>query len=510
MSLVPVATVLSEADLGALRGTAAQGNNATVAENVTTEEADGRSIRFLNGTNNGGEEMSSGGARGKSATDMKNGDGSTPFSSNASPSRPAQGPQPAGPASSLPFSRPIIALSVNIKTFYRKLCNDRCEKRRQQMAKGGGHRYRDAEGHYTFISDEMIAQRYIVSEVLGKGSFGTVVKCLDTKRNEIVALKITRHGPDFRSQAKLEVDVLIRLNNNKKLDHLVVKVMKVFDWQGHLCIVFEPLSYNLYQLVKCTKYTGVSLDLVRKFAYQMLQVLQQLELHRPPIIHCDLKPENVLLKSQHRSGIRVIDFGSACYDDKKPFRYIQSRFYRSPEVILRLPYGTAIDRWSLGCILVELHTGMPIFQGKSEAAQIAYFEAVLGPIPDAMLENSAKKLVYYSDEGLDAAMASSSAPNPRRYKLIQCAAPSDHRTLEEIIGVYSGGPGGRRRGQPGHEESTYRHFVDLIYCLLRYNADERISCHAALAHPFLEPIVAAEASHAAALQQAASPSVLKP
>ena len=48
------------------------------------------------------------------------------------------------------------------------------------------------------------------------------------------------------------------------------------------------------------------------------------------------------------------------------YQYIQSRFYRSPEVLLGIPYDLAIDMWSLGCILVEMHTGEPLFAGSNE------------------------------------------------------------------------------------------------------------------------------------------------
>lgn len=58
--------------------------------------------------------------------------------------------------------------------------------------------------------------------------------------------------------------------------------------------------------------------------------------------------ENVLLKQRGSSSIKVIDFGSSCYSHRKVYTYIQSRFYRSPEVILGLSYGTPIDMWSLG------------------------------------------------------------------------------------------------------------------------------------------------------------------
>ena len=61
--------------------------------------------------------------------------------------------------------------------------------------------------------------------------------------------------------------------------------------------------------------------------------------------------------------VQVIDFGSSCYEGEQVYSYIQSRFYRSPEVMLGLRYGAPIDMWSLACILAELYTGYPLFPG---------------------------------------------------------------------------------------------------------------------------------------------------
>ena len=60
------------------------------------------------------------------------------------------------------------------------------------------------------------------------------------------------------------------------------------------------------------------------------------------------------------------------------YTYIQSRFYRSPEVILGHPYNMAIDMWSLGCIMAELYTGYPLFPGENEAEQLACIMEVRG------------------------------------------------------------------------------------------------------------------------------------
>ena len=60
------------------------------------------------------------------------------------------------------------------------------------------------------------------------------------------------------------------------------------------------------------------------------------------IIHCDLKPENVLLKGLDSGDIKVIDFGSACFENRTMYSYIQSRFYRSPEVSGLSPYSVQL------------------------------------------------------------------------------------------------------------------------------------------------------------------------
>ncbi|ESL11732.1 serine/threonine protein kinase [Trypanosoma rangeli SC58] len=372
-------------------------------------------------------------------------------------------------------ARPALALSVYLVVLYKRVNEVFC---RQKRLKAPGPKYNngfdDKEGHYLVLSGEEILNRYTVQEVLGKGSFGTVVRCYDEKRRENVALKITRHGLSFRTQAKLELDILLKLNVNPRLNQLVVKLLKVFDWQGHLVLVFELLSFNLYHLIKCTRYKGVTLDLVRKFAYQLVQVLYQLEETKPSsIIHCDIKPENILLKNQNRSGIRLIDFGSACYSNKVVHKYIQSRYYRSPEVILYLEYGTAIDRWSLGCVLAELHTGVPLFDGRTEAAQLARFEAMLGPLPVEMLEASPKLERFYTSTG-------------NGYKLKEQQLP--RRSLENVLGITTGGPRGLRKGTPGHSEESYRQFHDFLSGLLKYRSAERMSCYDALRHPFIEPL----------------------
>lgn len=162
--------------------------------------------------------------------------------------------------------------------------------------------------------------------------------------------------------------------------------------------MFELLSSNLYELIKQNSFSGLSTQLVKVFTAQLLDALTVLKDAR--LIHCDLKPENILLKSLQSPQIKIIDFGSACHEKQTVYTYIQSRFYRSPEVLLGVPYTAAIDMWSLGCIAVELFLGLPLFPGTSEYNQITRIVEMLGLPPQHMLDVG-KQTSQFFDAFLD-------------------------------------------------------------------------------------------------------------
>lgn len=164
--------------------------------------------------------------------------------------------------------------------------------------------YDNEQGSYIHIPHDHIAYRYEVLKVIGKGSFGQVVKAYDHKKRENVALKMVRNEKRFHRQAQEEIRILEHLREQDKDNTMnVIHMFDSFTFRNHTCITFELLSINLYELIKKNKFQGFSLQLVRKFSHSLLQCLHALSKSR--IIHCDMKPENVLLKQQGRSGIKV-------------------------------------------------------------------------------------------------------------------------------------------------------------------------------------------------------------
>ncbi|KAK4230220.1 hypothetical protein QBC38DRAFT_48745 [Podospora fimiseda] len=316
--------------------------------------------------------------------------------------------------------------------------------------------YDDERGDYTIVPGDHLSYRYEIIDVLGKGSFGQVVRCIDHKTGVLVAVKIIRNKKRFHQQALVEVNILQKLREwDPKNKYSMVNFTHSFYFRGHLCISTELLDMNLYEFIKSNAFRGFSLKLIRRFTKQMLSSLNCLKQHK--VIHCDLKPENILLRHPLHSEIKVIDFGSSCFETEKVYTYIQSRFYRSPEVILGMTYGLPIDMWSLGCILAELYTGVPIFPGENEQEQLACIMEVFGPPEKHLIEKSSRKKLFFDSMGKPRLTVSSKGRRRR---------PSS-KTLQQVL------------------KCDDEAFLDFIARCLRWDPDRRLKPEEAIRHEFI-------------------------
>ena len=272
----------------------------------------------------------------------------------------------------------------------------------------------DENGSYKKVTNDHIGYRYETLETIGKGSFGQVVKAYDHQARIHVAVKLIRNKKRFHHQALVQLKILDHLKRrDKDGTHNTIKMLDHFHFRNHSCIVFELLSINLYEMIKKNQFQGFSLSLVRKLAISVLHCLRLL--YREKIIHCDLKPENIMLRARNQYSIKVIDFSCSCYLEEKIYTYIQSRFYRSPEVILGLCYGVPIDMWSFGCILAELYTGYPLFPGNDEHEQLACIMEIIG-VHHMDLEVSRDSSIRHNSVCISHVVANSSSSSSKTKK----------------------------------------------------------------------------------------------
>ncbi|ELP90606.1 hypothetical protein EIN_021150 [Entamoeba invadens IP1] len=249
----------------------------------------------------------------------------------------------------------------------------------------------------TQTTGKMPNSRYKVLSGLGQGAFGQVVKAFDEVNNREVAIKVLKNRPPYMRQGMLEIAVLELINSRFDVDcsgH-TLRLFDHFVFYNHICIVTELLGMNLFELLKQQQCKGLKLRLAVLILKQVGESLDVL--YNNNIAHCDLKPENILLVD-NTTNIRLIDFGSSCFENSTLYTYIQSRHYRSPEVILGIKYNSAIDMWSFGCIAAELILGIPIFPGSSEYNQLERIIKMLGMPPRNVLEQGTNTRKYFKME----------------------------------------------------------------------------------------------------------------
>ncbi|KAM3381583.1 dual specificity protein kinase YAK1 isoform X2 [Capsicum galapagoense] len=352
-------------------------------------------------------------------------------------------------------------------------------------------------------------RRYVVKDMLGHGTFGQVAKCWVEEMDGFLAVKVIKNQPAYYQQALVEVSILTTLNKKYDPDdkHHIVRIYDYFVYRRHLCIAFEMLDTNLYELIKLNHFRGLSLSIVQLFSKQILRGLALMK--DAGIIHCDLKPENILLCARQASEkprvkpaeVKIIDFGSACMEDRTVYSYIQSRYYRSPEVLLGYQYTTAIDMWSFGCIVAELFLGLPLFPGASEFDLLRRMIKILGgQPPDYILKDAKNTSKFFKfvgsinqEEYGPGPMGRSSvyqALTEEEYEARESKKPVigkeyfNHMNLETIVRKY---PYKKSMGEDEFikENQIRLALVDFLRGLVEFDPAKRWSPVQASKHPFV-------------------------
>lgn len=300
---------------------------------------------------------------------------------------------------------------------------------------------------------------YDMGQVLGNGSFGVVTeaRCLET--GDLVAIKKVLQDPRYKNR---ELDIMKELNHPNIVKLLDYFYTEVEDRAGggtsrFLNVVMEFIPETVYRVMKTFVRNTHTLPfiLVKLYTYQMCRSLGYL--HALGICHRDVKPQNLLV--DYRTHVlKLCDFGSAkrLVPGEQSVAYICSRFYRAPELMLGAnEYTTAIDIWSIGCVLGELLLGRPLFAGETSVDQLVKIIQVLGT--PTRCQMSAMNPNYVEFRFPDV--------KPRDWRSVfashQCANDGD---------------------------KSFEQAVDLMSKLLRYEPDQRLLPLEALAHEFFDEL----------------------
>uniref|UniRef100_A0A3B5AXZ6 non-specific serine/threonine protein kinase n=1 Tax=Stegastes partitus TaxID=144197 RepID=A0A3B5AXZ6_9TELE len=301
-------------------------------------------------------------------------------------------------------------------------------------------------GYHPVRIGDTFNRRYQVVSKLGWGYFSTVWLCVDLRLGRHVAVKVLKSGAGFAQAGQDELTLLKCASGpvgRHPSSQRIVQLLDEFKLAGvngvHMCLVLELLGPDLRSLQLCFGTPGLLQPWVKQILTQVLQGLDYLHT-QCKIIHTDIKPENILLcleEQSHKAAaggsssssiligkeaksterkqvnpdslkeitVKIADLGSSCWVYKHFCEEIQTRQYRSLEVLLGSEYGPPADIWSVACMAFELVTGDSLFEPKAsdsislEEDHIAQIMQLFGKIPAAVALSGKYSAEYFSRRG---------------------------------------------------------------------------------------------------------------
>ncbi|GAB4840576.1 hypothetical protein Ancab_021345 [Ancistrocladus abbreviatus] len=212
---------------------------------------------------------------------------------------------------------------------------------------------------------------------IDEGTYGVVYRARDKKTAEIVALKkvkMEKEREGFPLTSLREINILLSFHHPSIVD---VKEVVVGSNLDSIFMVMEYMEHDLKGLMETMK-QPFSQSEVKCLMLQLFEGVKYL--HDNWVLHRDLKTSNLLLNN--RGELKICDFGLARQygSPLKPYTHlVVTLWYRAPELLLGAKqYSTAIDMWSLGCIMAELLSKEPLFNGKTEFDQLDKIFRILG------------------------------------------------------------------------------------------------------------------------------------
>ncbi|UMM23284.1 hypothetical protein L5515_004081 [Caenorhabditis briggsae] len=295
---------------------------------------------------------------------------------------------------------------------------------------------------------------YEMLDQIGEGTYGQVYKAINRLTGEQVAMKRVRlenEKEGFPITAIREIKILRQLHHKNivrlmdiVIDDITLNELK--QTRANFYLVFEYVDHDLIGLLESKELVDFSKEQICSLFKQLLEGLAYI--HATGFLHRDIKCSNILVNN--KGELKIADLGLARLWQKESRLYtnnVITLWYRPPELLLGDErYGTAVDVWSAGCMLGELFTRKPLFNGSDPFGQLDLISKVCGsPSPESWPELT--ELTFWN-------------------------------TFKQ------------RRSYPRKIREEYEHLmprdaVDLLDKMLTLNPERRISAKDALLHPWI-------------------------
>lgn len=260
----------------------------------------------------------------------------------------------------------------------------------------------------------------------------------------------------------------------------ITDIYTYFLYNNHICIVLDKCGNSMLSEIEIGEYEGLPLSRIQSIIRDTLTGLNAL--HNLSVIHCDVKPENIVNVINGDGHVKLIDLGSCTIVNNVQASYAQSRYYRAPEVAFRLDYGTKADIWSTGCVAAELMLGLPLFPAETESHLICLIEQMLGPYPPSIRVATERHDEFFlPDETLKSPELICSE-NGENFTEFRPYFVQQH--LDDIIMNFSFAEN-LTEEQIDQEEHVRRIFIDFLQKMLKLDPNERMSAEEALHHEFM-------------------------
>lgn len=303
----------------------------------------------------------------------------------------------------------------------------------------------------TVLTDANFGPYHFVRHI-GYGAFSEVWEARNMNTNEKVAVKCIRNLLSDINVAKhtlREIRLLRHFDHENILSIKDIFITGTKDDFNEIFIVSELMGTDLHKLISSKR--KLQDEHLQTFIYQILRGLKCV--HSAHVFHRDLKPNNILINSN--CDLKICDFGTGRGVGRKQLNmtlmeYVTTRWYRPPEgLMLATHYTSAVDVWSVGCILAELILRRPLFPGKHNYDQLDQIFSILGTPPKEQIDK---------------------IQNEKYRNYLKNLPNKESKAFTEIFA------------------NANPQAIDMIERMLVLDPEKRLTVDEALAHPYLAPL----------------------